>query len=351
MKVAMLTVLRLDILEQYKFVREYGIEIDVLTNGNEPNYLFGGRKYISQCNLNEKIINYNNIIDVCSEYDVITGYEFYGENQKTIMKNFNNFIPEVAWNIPTYGTHFGHPDMEALILAKTKVKSFIAKSQSVYDCLVQEGIEKEKIHLVHASCDTDRFIPRGKPERLKDKIVFLFVGRLQEQKGIFELFHAFVRAHIPNSKLILIGPQHPTNPWSVDELKKWAQIKHVDIEIHDYVKPEEIHLFYNWGDVFITLPNTGYKFIEQIGLTVPQALASGLPIITNDFGGQVDFINDSCGFLIPHKDYVKVAEAMIKLTDLKRRKEMSESARQSALTKFNLDNYARHIKNIYETVL
>jgi glycosyltransferase involved in cell wall biosynthesis len=351
MKVAMLTVLRLDILEQYKLARQYGIEIDVLTNGNEPNYLFGGRKYISQCNLNEKIINYNNIADVCKEYDVITGYEFYGDNQKTIMKNFDNFIPEVAWNIPTYGTHFGNPDMESLNLAKIKVKSFIAKSQSVYDCLIQEGIEKEKIFLINATCNTDRFMPREKPNRLKDTLVFLFIGRLQEQKGIFELFHAFVRANIPNSKLILIGPQHPTNPWSINELKKWIKIKHADVEIHSYVTPEDIHLFYNWGDVFITLPNTGHKFIEQIGLTVPQALASGLPVITNDFGGQVDFIDDSCGFLVPHKNYVKVAEAMKVLTNEKRRKKMGVSARQHILLNFNLDNYTQHIKNIYETVL
>lgn len=342
MKVAMLTVLRLDMLEQYKLFKEHGINIDVLTNGNEPNGM-ASRKYISQCNLNERIINFSDIVNVCKEYDVITAYEFYGENQKKIMENFSNFIPEVANNIPIYDEQSG-----CLQLAQKNVKSFIAKSTSVYNCLIQEGIEEGKIYIVNAPCDTERFIPKEKPDRLKDKLVFLFIGRMQEQKGIFEVFHAFHKAHIPNSKLVMIGPPHPTNPWDLNVLKKWIKSTGDDVEIHDYVKPEDIHSYYNWGDVFVSVPNADYKFVEQIGLTIPQSLASGLPVITNDFGGQIDYIDSSCGYLIPHKNYTMVAEAMKELVNRDKRILMGEKSRQRALKYFGLETYTKKVKEIYE---
>jgi len=350
LKVAMLTVLRLDMLEQYKLARKNGIEIDVFTTGVEPKNIMAKREYIKMSNLGE-IIERHDVIGELKNYDVITGYEFYGELQKEIMKNFDNFIPEVAWNIPTYGTYFGQEMMEQLNLAKTKVKAFIAKSQSVYDCLVQDGIDEDKIHLLNAPCDTKRFKPRPKPEHLKDKLVFLFIGRIVEQKGIFEMFHAFKRANIKNSKLIMIGEPHPTNAWDLSYLKKWAELTKTDIEVYDFVPQDKIHEFYSWGDVFISIPNTHFKYVEQIGLTIPQALASGLPVITNDFGGQIDYVNRNSGFLIPHKNYVKVAEAMKKLSNDKKRKKMSDYARKKAVEDFGLLKYIEKVKEVYKLVL
>jgi glycosyltransferase involved in cell wall biosynthesis len=347
----MITVLRLDMLEQYKLAKQYGMEIDVITSGSEPRpETMCSRKYIGQCGLNERIVR-SDMIKVLREYDIVTAYEFYGVLQKDIMWELNNFIPEVAWNVPTYGDHFGSPMYEHLALAKTKVNAFIAKSRSVYDCLVQEGIDESKIHLLNAPCDTERFKPRPKPEELKDKLVFLFIGRMQEQKGIFETFHAFKRAAIPNSKLIMIGPPHPTNPWELDILQRWITVNKVDVEILPYIKPEKIHEYYCYGDIFVSLPNTNLKFVEQIGLTIPQALASGLPVITNDFGGQIDYVDRTCGRLIPHKNYTKTAEAMREISEPKKLKIMKKKSRERAVKFFDLPTYMEKVRKVYQGIL
>ena len=353
MKIALLTVLRMDMLEHFKVAKDYGMDIDILVKGNEP---VEKREYIHLNNLNERIYgNETDLFNMLGEYDVISAYEFYGPLQARIMEKYNNFIPECAFNIPTYGTYFDFDNWhyKCLELAKKKVKGFIARSQSVYDCITQDGIPKDKVHLVWAACDTNRFKPRPKPDEFKDKLVFLFIGRCQQQKGIFEIFHAFYRADIPNSILIYVGWPHPTNPWDLNMVKKWTNMLGIKDKVFFYGKvPEaEVHAHFNWGDVFITLPNTDIKFVEQIGLTVPQALASGLPVITYDYGGQASFIDDTCGIKIHHKDYAAAATAMISLADKTVRDKMSIAARAKAISEYDIHIYAKEIKKAYESVL
>jgi len=349
MKIALLTVLRNDMLEHFKAAKEYGLDIDVMIRSNERPCR---RAYIKANNLNERIYTDANLFDILKEYDVISTYEFYGILQAKLMPKFDNIIPECAWNVPTYGTyyHFDNWHAKCLTLAKLKVKAFIARSQSVYNAMVQEGIQEDRIHLLHGGCDTSLFKPRPKPEELKDNLVFLFIGRCQEQKGIFEIFHSFYRANIPNSKLIYLGSPHPTNPWDYSLVKEWATTLGISDKVIFYkgVPPEEVHNYFNWGDIFISLPNTDIKYVEQIGLTAPQALASGLPVITYDYGGQSDFVDPSCGIKIHHKDYVAGATAMISLTNKNFREKMSKAARAKAVEQYDVHTYAQEIKAVYE---
>jgi glycosyltransferase involved in cell wall biosynthesis len=351
MRVAMLTVLRWDMLQQFKHSRSLGVDIDVLIKGNEPAH---ERAYIGGSNLTERIYNPRDLMHVLKEYDVITAYEFYGQVQAEIMRNFGNFVPEVAWNMPSYGTFFGFTNWhaECLSLARRKVPVFLARSQGVVDCMVQEGIELSKIRRVWGSCDTDIFKPRPKPVCFKNKLVFLFIGRMQEQKGIFELFHGFYRAAIPNSVLVMLGKPHPTNPWDYNQVRKWAKICGIEERVifEDAVKPELVHCYYNWGDVFVTLPNSDVKFKEQVGMTTPQAMASGLPVITYDYGGQSEFVHDA-GILVPHKDYVAVAEAMRRLAVPKLRNKMKDKARKIAVAAYDVQYYAEDTKAAYEEAM
>jgi glycosyltransferase involved in cell wall biosynthesis len=342
-------------MEHFRVAKEYGMDIDVLVPANCDALRLD---YITRNNLApRKYSDDAELLDMLGEYDVISAYEFGGPIQRQMMERYDNFVPEVAWNRPTYGTYWGFPGGEnyglCLALAKRKVKAFIARSRSVYDCLVQEGMPEERIHLVWGCCDTERFKPRPKPAHLQDKLVFLFIGRLQEQKGIFELFHSFCRANIPGSVLICIGPPHPTNPWDLEQVRKWADMLGFSerVNLHTEVPETEVHKYFNWGDVFVTFPNTDVKFVEQVGLTVPQAMASGLAVITYDYGGQAGFIDPSCGITIPHKDYVAGAAAMWQLADPALRELMSTSARTIATRFYDVHNYAKGIKKAYERAM
>lgn len=51
--------------------------------------------------------------------------------------------------------------------------------------------------------------------------------------------------------------------------------------------------FYNEGDVFVTT-----SMAEGFNLPALEAMACGLPVIATNYGGHLDFVNDSNGFLI-----------------------------------------------------
>jgi len=54
-------------------------------------------------------------------------------------------------------------------------------------------------------------------------------------------------------------------------------------------------VLYNQGDVFVS-PTMGDAF----NIPCLEALACGLPVITTNFGGQVDYVNDKNGWLIDY---------------------------------------------------
>jgi glycosyltransferase involved in cell wall biosynthesis len=56
---------------------------------------------------------------------------------------------------------------------------------------------------------------------------------------------------------------------------------------------EELRGLYTMADCFV-LPSRG----EGVGLPYVEAMSSGIPCIATNWGGQVDFINDSNGYLL-----------------------------------------------------
>ncbi len=354
MKVGLFTCCHLRILRCWQYAKEVGLDVDVIVYHKENPKL---RANIALAGMKERVFkNDTELIQMLNEYDIIHLWELCGSTRhKKIYESCNKpIVCECSWNIPTYGTNFYFTNMLSIYkLSLEKVKFVIARSKSVYDAAIQDGYDPNKVETILDGCiDIKLFTPRPKPEH-QDKLVFLFMGRVVEQKGIFEIFHSFVRANIPNSILIYSGPPHPTNPWDRDVLIKW--IKKLGLEdrvfIRSEVSEEEVPSAYNRGDVFITLPNTNTRFVEQVGITTPEALASGLPVITYDFGGQAEFITDTNGIKIHNKDYIAGAEAMKKLADPEIRKAYSKAARGYAVK--HLDNHAFpiRVKAIYGKVL
>ena len=65
---------------------------------------------------------------------------------------------------------------------------------------------------------------------------------------------------------------------------------------HDDVPFDELHFYYHECDVFVA-PTMS----EGFGLTMAEAMACGLPVVTTDFGGQTDFVNSENGWIIKTK--------------------------------------------------
>lgn len=82
-----------------------------------------------------------------------------------------------------------------------------------------------------------------------------------------------------------------------------------------------------------------------------EAMASGLPVITNDVGGVRDYVNEECAVILKKGDIHSMAEAVLELFgNDKRLKRMSEASREKAVSEFEWSTAAEKIAGIYRAI-
>jgi len=106
-----------------------------------------------------------------------------------------------------------------------------------------------------------------------DRLVLLNLGRLGTEKNVEELMRYFAAAAQQREELIFLlvgdGPSRP-------QLEKMAETLGVSERVifTGMVKPEEVHEYYQLGDVFVSSSTS-----ETQGLTYVEAAANGLPLL------------------------------------------------------------------------
>ena len=199
------------------------------------------------------------------------------------------------------------------------------KSQQEY--LIANGILKEQQSFVLANgsicgVDVNKFAPdinKREEERtklgLKDSdVVFTFMGRINRDKGTYELLDAFNRLveFNDNAKLLLIGSIEGVNE---ETLKSYPNISfEKNLICYGYTKTPNHALLA--GDVFC-LPS----YREGFGMSVIEAAAVALPVIASDaYGLRDSFVDGKTGLKCKVKDVDSLYESMKTLygnTDLR----------------------------------
>ena len=116
---------------------------------------------------------------------------------------------------------------------------------------------------------------------------------------------AIVKAQIPEATLTLLGdgPQEQHLRHVVNELGV------TDVEFRGRVEREEIAAVYNDHDVFLNSSD-----IDNMPISVLEAFASGLPVVTTEAGGIPWMIRDrETGHLVPLNDHERLAERLIEV--------------------------------------
>ena len=147
----------------------------------------------------------------------------------------------------------------------------------------------------------------GEKLKVKDKLSFLFVGRIVRDKGINELVKAFCRLHeqYPNTRLWLVGPYEDGLDPINDEARK--DIAENDgIEAVGMKSGNELLAYYAAADCFV-LPS----YREGFPNTVLEAGAMGLPSIVTDINGSREIIKDGVnGLIVQPRDAGALYQAM-----------------------------------------
>ena len=151
--------------------------------------------------------------------------------------------------------------------------------------------------------DLERFVPETEPG---GEIIVALVGRMLEDKGVREAVLAARELRRRGSKIQiwLVGAPDDENPTSISEqlLVCWQEEGCVRWLGHqDDVKSV-------WSKAHISI-HPSYR--EGMPLALLEAAACGKPMVATDIPGCNDFVVDGVnGFLVPKKDWMKLADCI-----------------------------------------
>jgi glycosyltransferase involved in cell wall biosynthesis len=199
-------------------------------------------------------------------------------------------------------------------------------------------IAPEKIFVAAHAMDNsmyNREVPAEHKVALRAKLnlgtdrVILYLGRLEEVKGIEYLLKAFASLNANNTSLVIVGDGSLREQLirSTCELGIAGKTRFAG-----YASPEEALTYYAIADLFVLPSVTMPQGKETWGLVVNEAMNQGVPVVATDAvgaaaGGLVQ--SGLNGFIVPERDHEALSQAMDRiLTDEKLRLRMSVNARR-----------------------
>jgi len=208
-------------------------------------------------------------------------------------KYFYGWCVWESTSIPTYWKE---------ILNRKDVTGIIAPSHHTKQAIESTIGTNPKIHIIPHGVNTTLF----KPSTAITHENFTFIANkgwaygINDRGGVQWLLLAFCKEfqHDNNVKLILkINTIYCPLGWNLtNELIKLGLTPEITKNVEfiiDNVDYNSLPNLYNKGDVFIS-PTMGDAF----NLPCLEAMACGLPVITTNFGGQTDYVNNDNGWLI-----------------------------------------------------
>lgn len=162
-----------------------------------------------------------------------------------------------------------------------------------FDCthFAQEISEKERLAL------------RQKLGITKEKKIVMFAGRIVAAKGIAELTQAIEKLNRDDIVLMVVGAHNfGTGQTSVfqKEMERRFVALGEKVRFTGYVPYEEIWKYYKLADVAV-LPSI---WEEPAGLTMIEACAAGIPLITTRSGGIPEYIRDEHSIVLERENLV-----------------------------------------------
>ena len=238
------------------------------------------------------------------------------------------------------------------------VHKYIAVSQDLHQWLLTTvKVADGKVHQIYNGVDQQKFTPAEDkalhllPEGFVTKSITIVgtVGRLAEVKNqvsLLNAYHQLVRENpdlAESVKLVLVGDGPMMDSLREDvsrfqlEQSVWLAGDRKDI-------PDLLRLM----DIFV-LPSLG----EGISNTILEAMATRLPVIASDVGGNPELVeHDVNGLLVPVADDAALAAAIARLlNDSNLRERVAAEGFRRVQHRFNWTNTVDHYLTTYDNLL
>jgi glycosyltransferase involved in cell wall biosynthesis len=224
-----------------------------------------------------------------------------------------------------------------------------AISEATREALVEyENIPRNKIKVVYNGIDDSHFFSNpdyefktslGIPTKASILGTVARLDAIKNQKMMIKALNR-VLEKFPNTYLIIVGdgPERKN-------LEELASSLNLTSNIFFTGFKEDAYRFYQIMDIFLLT-----SFSEGTAMTLLEAMASRLPIIGTDVGGNPEIIkNGETGYIIPRDDDQFLAEVIERLlSDKSLRVKLGDAGRKRFEDKFQVEHMVTAYQNIYD---
>lgn len=175
----------------------------------------------------------------------------------------------------------------------------------------------------------------GIPE---NAFVVLSVGELNDNKNHETIIKSISKINNPNIYYVICG-EGPLEKY----LKKLAKSLGIENRVLLLGYRDDVYEIYKVADIF-TFPSKR----EGLGMAALEAMASGLPIITSNVHGIVDYSdNNKTGYCFAPNDVNKFSSAILKLYNNEKLRKKIGEYNKNVVKKFSLKYVLERMEDIY----
>lgn len=230
-------------------------------------------------------------------------------------------------------TVFRSATLAGLDLSRTTCISALLK-----DNLLKAGMKISNSRVIHQGIPISDFPCKEHPGRFGQPAKLLYVGQLHPYKGVHVLVEAVYELATrlgemaPTLTLAGDGP----NEYK-DRLTKMIEDKPRQVQLLGRVNRESLSDLYRTHDIFV-FPSI---WPEPFGLTHLEAMASGLPVVATNNGGQAEMLTDNeNSLLIPPDSAPAMVEALTRLLrDQALASRLASAGRKTVEQGYTLERY------------
>jgi glycosyltransferase involved in cell wall biosynthesis len=241
----------------------------------------------------------------------------------------------------------------------SRANGFVAISNDIAVELKNNRINKEKlIYRIPNSVNSDIFCPADPMEKNNLRLrlnlpagepLITYTGRLVSYKGLPLLLKVWVDIvqKYPQARLLLVGGGSLDIYNCEIDLKNFIENNRLQdsvilvgevINVHEYLKASDIFVFPTQKEAF--------------GISLIEAMACGLPVITTPVGGLKDIVQDGInGLVVEAGNSNQLFDALDKLISKRElRSQFAEASRQTIMDRYSTDIVTRQYIEVFNHV-
>lgn len=232
---------------------------------------------------------------------------------------------------------------------------FVAISNVIADELIEHGASRDRIVRIPNSVNTDLYRPvdnaqkeqlRGELGIVPEMIVGIYTGRLVHTKGLPMLLRCWRRVaeRHGNVLLLLVGSGGVGIQNCERQLKDFVRENELENVVRFTGSVDDVYRYLQASDFFV-FPTER----EAFGISIIEALACCLPVITTATGGVNDIVDDGDNaIVVPVDDETALTEALVTvMTDDVLTASLAAAGRQTAIERYSENSILRRYNEMF----